>query len=117
MGRGRGAVGPHAMPANAMWHRPTPHLACHVQESSPHLILRRFDPKVDVDLPRIARPTVIHLKDQNRPPNYLTSWENDLAAMQPSSRSHLALLDGKAVGWTVSRHPLALPDIKCGRTA
>ena len=63
----------------------------------------RFDPRMDVELPWITGSTVIHLEDQNRPPNHLISWETDLPTMQPPSRGHLSPLDSETVQWTVYR--------------
>ena len=63
----------------------------------------RFDPRMDVELPWITGSTVIHLEDQNRPPNHLTSWETKLPTMQLPSRGHPSPLDGEAVQWTVDR--------------
>ena len=111
MARGPWAHRPHRPTPYGITQRPTwpatslIHMICKV--APPGVITTldpcRFDPRVDVELPRIARSTVIHLEDQNRPPNRLTSWETNLPVMQPPSRGHPSPLDGEVVQWTVDR--------------
>jgi len=46
---------------------------------------------------------------QNRPPNWLPDRSNRPTCHATTFGSHQALLDGKAVGWTIGRRPLCRP--------
>ena len=57
---------------------PTKSLICMICKVAPPGVITtldpcRFDPRMEVELPRIARSTIIHLEDKNGPLNHLTS--------------------------------------------
>ena len=66
-----------------------------------------FEPRDNVELPRIAGSTVIHLGGPNQPPNHHSNHGNRPTYHATASKGHQAPLDGKAVRWTVGQHPLS----------
>ena len=63
----------------------------------------RFDPRMEVELPWIHGPTIIHLEGPNQPSYRLTYQSNLPTYLQPPSRGHPSPLDGEAVQWMVGR--------------